>query len=106
MTWATEMSRKASGRSRPSRSPAGPSAADGTIVPYGGHGTFVGGILRCVAPKATVFVERAFDIAGADFETRLASSLADALGHDPDVMVFTFTSSTHRDSSLHTFDDF
>ena len=83
-----------------------PYAADGTIVPYGGHGTFVAGILRCVAPKASVFVERAFDIAGADFETRLASSLADALDARPDIMVFTFTASTHRDSSLHTFDDF
>jgi hypothetical protein len=83
-----------------------PYAADGTIVPYGGHGTFVAGILRCVAPRASVFVERAFDIAGADFETRLASSLADALEHDPDIMVFTFTAATHRNSSLHTFDDF
>ena len=83
-----------------------PYGTDGTIVPYGGHGPFVTGVLRCVAPKATVFVERAFDIAGADYETRLASSLADALQHDPDIMVFTFTSATHRDSSLHTFDDF
>jgi subtilisin family serine protease len=83
-----------------------PYGADGTIAPYGGHGTFVAGILRCIAPKATVFVERAFDIAGADYETRLASSLADALRHDPDIMVFTFTAATHRESSLHTFDDF
>ena len=30
-------------------------------------------------------------------ETRLASSLADALEHDPDIMVFTFTAATHRD---------
>jgi subtilisin family serine protease len=83
-----------------------PYGADGTIVPYGGHGTFTAGVLRCIAPKATVFVERAFDIAGADYETRLAPSLANALEHDPDIMVFTFTSATHRDSSLHTFDDF
>ena len=83
-----------------------PYGADGTIVPYGGHGTFVAGVLRCIAPKATVYVERAFDIAGADYETRLASSLADALDQDPDIMVFTFTTSTHRNSSLHTFDDF
>ncbi len=76
------------------------------IRPYAGHGTFVAGVLRCMAPKASVFVERAFDIAGADYETRLAVSLEDALKHDPDIMVFTFTSATHRDESLHTFDDF
>ncbi len=58
-----------------------------------------------MAPKASVFVERAFDIAGADYETRLASSLEDALDRDPDILVFTFTSATHRDQSLHTFDD-
>jgi Subtilase family len=75
------------------------------IASYAGHGTFGAGVLRCVAPKASVFVERAFDIAGADYETRLASSLEDALNRDPDILVFTFTSATHRDQSLHTFDE-
>ena len=75
------------------------------IAPYAGHGTFVAGVLRCMAPKASVFVERAFNIAGADYETNLASSLEDALDRDPDILVFTFTSATHRDQSLHTFDD-
>jgi subtilisin family serine protease len=59
-----------------------------------------------MAPRATVFVERAFDIAGADYETRLVSSLDDALKRDPDILVFTFTSSTHRNQSLLTFDEF
>jgi subtilisin family serine protease len=75
------------------------------IAPYAGHGTFVAGVLRCMAPKASVFVERAFNIAGADYETNLASSLEDALDRHPDILVFTFTSSTHRDQSLHTFDE-
>jgi Subtilase family len=79
---------------------------DMVIAPYAGHGTFVAGVLRCMAPKASVFVERAFDIAGADYETNLLSSLEDALDRDPDILVFTFTSATHRDQSLHTFDDF
>jgi subtilisin family serine protease len=79
---------------------------DVAIAPYAGHGTFVAGVLRCIAPKASVFVERAFNIAGADFETNLASSLEDALDRDPDILVFTFTSATHRDQSLLTFDDF
>ena len=79
---------------------------DLVIAPYAGHGTFVAGVLRCMAPKASVFVERAFNIAAADYETNLASSLENALDRDPDILVFTFTSSTHRDQSLHTFDDF
>ncbi len=29
----------------------------------------------------------------------------DALNRDPDILVFTFTSATHRDQSLHTFDE-
>ena len=81
------------------------SAGDSVIVPYAGHGTFVAGVLRCMAPKASVYVERAFDIAGADYETRLLGSLEDALARDPDILVFTFTSTTHRDQSLHTFDE-
>lgn len=75
------------------------------LAPYAGHGTFVAGVLRSVAPQASVYVERAFDIAGADYETRLLSSLEDALRRDPDILVFTFTSTTHRDQSLHTFDE-
>jgi hypothetical protein len=74
------------------------------IFPYAGHGTFAAGVLRCMAPKASVFVERAFNIAGADYETNLAGSLEDALDRNPDILVFTFCSATHRDQSLHTFD--
>jgi subtilisin family serine protease len=81
------------------------SAGDTVLAPYAGHGAFVAGVLRCVAPGASVFVERAFDNAGADYETRLAASLEDALDRDPDILVFTFTSATHRDQSLHTFDE-
>ena len=75
------------------------------LAPYAGHGTFGAGVLRCVAPKASVFVERAFNNAGADYESRLLSSLEDALDRDPDILVFTFTSATHRDQSLKTFDE-
>jgi hypothetical protein len=79
-----------------------------TIVPYAGHGTFVAGTARCMARKASVYVERAFDIAGADYETNLASSLADALNRDPepDILVFTFCTSTRDDLPLLTFNDF
>jgi len=76
------------------------------IVPYAGHGTFVAGVARCMAPKASAYVERAFDIAGANYETMLPSSLEDALDRSPDILVFTFCTTTRHDQSLITFDDF
>ena len=76
------------------------------IVPYAGHGTFVAGVARCMAPKAAAYVERAFDIAGANYETMLPASMADALNRNPDILVFTFCTSTRLDQSLITFDDF
>jgi hypothetical protein len=78
----------------------------GNIVQYAGHGTFGAGCLRCTAPKASVFVERAFDIAAADYESNLVPSLEDALGRNPDILVFTFTTSSRQDRTLLTFDDF
>ncbi|MBV9381436.1 MAG: S8 family serine peptidase [Streptosporangiaceae bacterium] len=77
----------------------------GYILPYAGHGTFAAGCMRCAAPKASAYVERAFDIAGANYESRLAPSLEDALSRNPDVLEFTFTTSSRGDRPLHTFDD-
>ncbi len=78
------------------------------IRPYAGHGTYVAGCLRGQAPKASIFVESAFtlDTAGAIFESDLAPFLEDALDRDPDILVFTFTSSTRNDQDLLTFEDF
>jgi hypothetical protein len=87
-----------------------PYAVDGNgetiIIPYAGHGTFVAGVARCMAPKASAYVERAFDIAGASYETMLPASLEDALNRNPDILVFTFCTASRRDQSLITFDDF
>ena len=81
-------------------------AGNEVILPYAGHGTFVAGTLRCMAPKAFVYVERAFNIAAADYESNLVPSLEDALEKDPDILVFTYTASSRRDQPLMTFDDF
>jgi Subtilase family len=83
-----------------------PYGSDGNILPYAGHGTFAAGCLRCAAPKASVFVERAFDVAAAAYETDLVPILEDALSRNPDILVFTFTTSTRQDRTLLTFDDF
>jgi len=81
------------------------SEANTVLATYAGHGTFGAGVLRSVAPKASVYVEAAFSNAGADYESKLLSKLEDALDRDPDILVFTFTSATHRDQSLKTFDE-
>jgi subtilisin family serine protease len=75
------------------------------IAPYAGHGTFVAGVARCIAPRATVHVERAFAIAGADYETTLLHSLERALDLNPDILIWPFTTSTRRDLPPLTFND-
>jgi subtilisin family serine protease len=50
------------------------------IPPYTGHGTFVAGVLRCLAPGADVIVENAFAVAGSALEADLVPRLEAALG--------------------------
>ncbi len=75
------------------------------IPPYVGHGTFVAGCLRCMAPRARVFVAKGFDSPTGKFESDLAPILENALDRHPDVFVFTFVTATRKDLSLKTFDD-
>ncbi|MEV1178362.1 S8/S53 family peptidase [Nonomuraea sp. NPDC049784] len=49
--------------------------AYGLIKPYVGHGTFIAGVLRCVAPAADVRVYNAFPYAGAALEDELGLTL-------------------------------
>ncbi|MEV4112586.1 S8/S53 family peptidase [Nonomuraea sp. NPDC049695] len=49
--------------------------ADGLIKPYVGHGTFIAGVLRCVAPAADVRVHNVFPYAGAALEDELGQTL-------------------------------
>jgi hypothetical protein len=79
----------------------------GNLRPYAGHGTFAAGCLRCAAPKASVFVERVFELqaAGAIFESDFAQLLELALDQGPDVLVFTCAGSTRQDLPLLTFEE-
>jgi subtilisin family serine protease len=84
-----------------------PVAGGITTIPYdAGHGTFVAGVARCMAPKAAVYVERAFEYVGANFESDVQPSLEDALNRNPDILQFTFCATTRGDWPLKTFDDF
>ncbi|MCW2738588.1 S8/S53 family peptidase [Nocardioides sp.] len=62
---------------------------DPELRPYAGHGTFIAGVVRCVAPETKVFVE-GFAIGGLGgggvLESDLVVQLEQALKHDPQVI--------------------
>ena len=58
----------------------------GFADPYAGHGTFVSGVIRCVAPASTVVVERILGVAGFARESRLIQQIHDALACSPDII--------------------
>ncbi|HEY0934296.1 MAG TPA: S8 family serine peptidase [Trebonia sp.] len=78
------------------------------IRTYAGHGTFVAGCVRSVAPKAQVFVEKIFDTGAESFESDLYPALEAALDRHPDarVIVLTFTTASRGDRPLKTFEEF
>jgi Subtilase family len=60
---------------------------DVLIPPYGGHGTFVAGVARCMAPGADVYVANVFDRAGARLESDVIAELDAALDErGPDII--------------------
>ena len=63
-----------------------PIGADRKIPPYAGHGTFIAGVLRCMAPASEVFVERVFQQGGALLESDLVDRLDKALDRNPDII--------------------
>ena len=56
---------------------------------YAGHGTFIAGVVRCMAPETTIFVE-GFAVGGLGgggvLESDLVVQLEEALVHDPQVI--------------------
>lgn len=69
-------------------------ARDGYADPYAGHGTFVSGVLRCVAPACDVTVERVLDPAGFAYESNLTKQINDALTRSPDLISMSAGGST------------
>jgi len=76
------------------------------IRPYVGHGTFIAGVLRCMAPKAELFVEGALTRAGAKFESDLVKELNDAVNRTPDVISLSVGTRTRHDLAPIGFDAF
>ena len=78
---------------------------DGTqpIPPYAGHGTFVAGVVRCVAPRADVFVANIFNVAGSALETDFVGKLDAALNLGVDIFNLSVTSPTRNDVPMLSF---
>jgi subtilisin family serine protease len=57
-----------------------PLEASGLIKEYAGHGTFISGVIGCVAPGATIQASKALENGGALTETQLGTRLLEVLG--------------------------
>jgi subtilisin family serine protease len=61
------------------------------IKPYAGHGTFVAGVARCMAPQAEVFVSNVFSVAGSALESDFVRDLTEALDDGVDIFNLSIT---------------
>ncbi|WP_323791413.1 S8 family peptidase [Nocardioides sp.] len=56
------------------------------IHPYAGHGTFIAGVVRCVAPATEVRVEGFLTHGGAAFEGNMVVQLVETMALGPDII--------------------
>jgi subtilisin family serine protease len=59
---------------------------DGFADPYAGHGSFIAGVVRCLAPSAAVTVERVIDRAGFVTELNMMTQIRQAMGSSPSIV--------------------
>jgi hypothetical protein len=81
-----------------------PLADPGDIPPYTGHGTFVAGVLRCMAPAAEIYVADVFNIAGSALESQAVPKLSAALELGFDIFHLTIAAPTRKSLPLAAFD--
>ncbi|UMG94039.1 S8 family serine peptidase [Nocardioides sp. TF02-7] len=76
------------------------------IHPYAGHGTFVAGVVRCLAPATRVEVEGALPHGGAVYESEICRQLSEALDDDDHPQLISISAGTHtrRDFALLSFE--
>lgn len=74
-----------------------------SIGPYAGHGMFVAGVARCMAPGAEVWVDNVFKIAGSALERHFIRKLARALHRGYDIFHISVTAPTRNDRPMRAF---
>jgi subtilisin family serine protease len=73
------------------------------IPPYTGHGTFVAGVARCMAPAADIVVTDVFSTAGSELESNWISRLEAALSLGVDIFHLTIAAHSRHDFPLIAF---
>lgn len=79
-------------------------AAGSTIGPYGGHGTFVAGVVRCLAPGVRIEHEGVLNKAGACYESEISAELNEAMHDRPDLISISAGCYTRLDLGLIGFE--
>jgi subtilisin family serine protease len=74
------------------------------IPPYAGHGTFVAGVTRCMAPKAEVIVSNVFKVAGSALESDFVGELRQALALGVDIFNLSITAPTRNKRPMLAFE--
>jgi subtilisin family serine protease len=85
-----------------------PATGQPTIPPYGGHGTFIAGVVRCVAPDAQVYVADHLPTgsAGTTTDHEVVANLLELLERGVDVINLSAGSPTVDGETMLTFDVF
>lgn len=77
------------------------------LLPYAGHGTFIAGIIRSMAPRAEVVVRATLGTLGAIFESDLVAELDQVLSNDsPDIISMSAGTYTFDATGLLSFNVF
>jgi subtilisin family serine protease len=77
----------------------GPTLPNGlqSIPQYAGHGTFVAGVAKCMAPTAAVFVNDHFTMSGGELEYVIIQKLEELIqNQSPDLISLSAGTYTHR----------
>jgi Subtilase family len=74
------------------------------IPAYTGHGTFVAGVMRTVAPAAEIVVSNAFSVAGSQLESDLVTRLEDELKRGVDIFHLSIATRSRHDLPLVAFE--